>query len=292
MRLFELGHPDDIARQGRGHGFLFFALQMKQLAETLFGITSRIIHDRVALHLSGKHMKERQFARLRVNRLEHPGGKRRARVGAALDFLMGFRVGSGHTRTGGRRRQQVNHGVQHRLDAQSLAPGETQNGKNLAGRHPGAQSLSNVFCAQLLALKIACQEIIVCFGNRLDQFFTIVIGLTLEVSGNGLGRDFTLIALEHQGFHRQQVNHPPKAGLRADRHMNRGQGSLKRTVQSLDSRAEFPLLAVHPGQTHDARQLHILGPIPQPFGLNLELAGGAGDEDGAAHRLHGIAGVR
>ena len=64
MRLFELGHTDDIARQCRGHGFLFFTLQVKQLAETFFGITGRIIHDRVALHFSRNHMEERQFTRL------------------------------------------------------------------------------------------------------------------------------------------------------------------------------------------------------------------------------------
>ena len=148
------------------------------------------------------------------------------------------------------------------MDAQSLAPGETQYGKDLAGRHTCTQSLGNVLHAQLLALKVAGQEIIICFGNRLNQFFTIVIRLTLEVIGNDLGLDFTLIALEHQGFHRQQVNHPPKAGLRANRNVNRGQGSLKRAIQGIDGRTELPPLPVHPGQTDDARKLHILGPIP------------------------------
>jgi hypothetical protein len=198
---------------------------------------------------------------------------------AASVFLLVF-VDALHRRTVGRRRQQLDHAVEHGLHALVLERRAAEHGHDLDAQGALAQAGDDLRLAQLAFVEVLVHQLFIGFGRGLDHEVARLFGLRLEV-----GRDVAVLELgalrrdvPMDRLHLQQVDHALEAVLGADRHLHRHRIRAQARLQLLDDLVEVGAGAVHLVDERHARHRVLVGLAPHGLGLRLHAADGAQHE--------------
>ena len=170
-RVLEADHRVDVAGGRRVDGVLLVGVHLEQLADALLLALGRVDDLRAARHVTRVDPDVGELAEERVRRdLERQRRERLARVGRAHDDVLvvagTVALGGGHVE---RRREVVEHGVEHGLDALVLERGPAQHGVDLAGDGQRADAGLELLDGELLALEVLLHEGVVALRDALEQ---------------------------------------------------------------------------------------------------------------------------
>ena len=201
MRLLELGDSDHLPGQGRGDRLLFLAVQVEQMPQAFFRITSGVVHYRVAIHLARIDREHRQPAGWGVQRLEHASRERRGRVRRALDHFVRFGVRTAHRPTVGWGGQVIDDGIEQRLYPGSPQAGATQHREEAARHYSFTQALYEFLGADLLTFQVTGQEVVIHFSDCFDELVTVLLSFGLDFGWDVLLLHSAVVPLEERRSH-------------------------------------------------------------------------------------------
>ena len=221
------------------------------------------------------HQLERQRRELRAI------GRLAALVRAGIDVV---------TRNGpdiGRRRQVVEHGVEHGLDTLVLERGATEHRDQLAFDRSLTQRGLDLGQGQRFAFQKLLDQLIVHLGGGLDHLLA-PLGREIEQFGRALGMDDLLadIVLVESRLHRDQVDDSLEVAFRADVDLNRDRVRAQTLAHLLDDRQEVRARPVHLVDEREARHLVLVRLTPDRLGLRLNARDRAEDRDRAVQNTH------
>ena len=228
--------------------------------------------------------QERHRSEERVGHdLEGERGKGRVIARPSLFLLVLVAVDdSDHRRQIGRRRQVIDHRVEHRLHAFVLECGaeHDRNDLDLEGRgaHRPAQHVGRDLGA--LPFEVELHDLLVMVGELLDHLVAIAGGRFAQVGGNFLDAELgaeTILVPDHR-LVLDQVDHAGELFFRADRDLQRNRIGLELLADLLDHAREVGADAIHLVDERDARHPVLVGLAPYGLGLRLHAA------DRAEHR--------
>jgi hypothetical protein len=264
-------------------------VHLDDTADTLFLALDRVV-DRVALlEDAGVHAHEGQLADEGVgHQLERQRRQLLFVVGLAVDRLLVF-VDAGDRRDFDRRGQEVDHGVEHALDALVLEGGTAQHRLDFGRQGTGTQAGHDLGFGQVTFFEVLVHQLFVGFGSRLDHLLAPFLGLSLQ-----LGRDVAVVELHALGsfvpvdrLHLDEVDHALEVLFGTDRDHDRDRVGLQtqtHLVIDLEEVGTGTVHLVHEGQT---RHLVLVGLTPHGFRLRLHAAHGAVDHAGTVQHAHG-----
>ena len=187
-----------------------------------------------------------------------------------------------------RRRQVVDHRVQHGLHALVLEGAAAQHRHDLVGHGAGAQALLDFLFAQRLAGQVFLEQRLIGLG-RLSTIFAPGFGLGLHVRRNVPILEAHALAgiIPDDGLHLDQIDHALEMILGAHRQLDR-HGVAFQALDDLALHAqEVRAHAVHLVDEGQARHLVLVGLAPDRLGLRLHAADGVVHHDGAVQHAHG-----
>ena len=187
-----------------------------------------------------------------------------------------------------RRRQEVDHGVQHALHALVLEGGAAQHRLDLVGDGALAQTGLDLLFGQIAVLEVLVHQVLVGFGRGLEHLLAPLGSLFLQV-----GRNVTVVELHalrglipDDGFHLDKVDHAFELVLGADGddhgHGIGAQAQLHLVIDLVEVRAGTVHL-VHEGQTG---HVILVGLTPDGLGLRLHAAHCAVHHAGTVQHAH------
>ena len=183
----------------------------------------------------------------------------------------GPRVGPGDRRDVERARQEVEHRVEHGLDALVLERAPAQDRHDPRGQRAGAYCADDPIRGDLLALEEAVRDLIVQIGERLDQ--ALVPG---GCFGGQLGRDLPHLDLVSQvvaigdRLHVDQVDHAAERVLGTDRQLQRDRVGAQPVLDHVDDVPEVRAGTVELVDEAEARHAVAIGLAPDRLGLRLD----------------------
>ena len=206
-----------------------------------------------------------------------------------LCFVLRVGVDTGDRRNVERRRQVVDHGVEHRLHALVLEGGAADH------RHERRLFLADRFDAALaqaglelglgdrLAAEILLEQLVVGLADLLDQDVVVRLGV-----GQHVGRDVLDVVIGAHGLvlvderlHAHQVDDAPELVFRANRQLNRDGVALQLAANLRQRLLEVRADAVHLVDEADARHAVLVGLAPHRLGLRLDTRHGVEHRDRA-----------
>ena len=172
-----------------------------------------------------------------------------------------------------RRRQVIDHGVQHRLHALVLERATAQHQVGLGTDGQLAQRTLDLLDRQCLAAEVLLQQRLVGLGDGLEQLGAVLVGLLLK-----FGRDVDgLVGLAelglappHLGLHLDQVDNAFEVALGADGQLDRNDVGAQPVFHGLDREVEVGADLVHLVDETDARDVVLVGLPPNLLGLRLD----------------------
>ncbi len=183
-----------------------------------------------------------------------------------------------------RRRQVVDHRVEHRLHALVAEGGAENHRRNRHLECGGANRGANLVGLGRLAFEIKLHDVLVVIGERLDHLVAVSRGLLLQV-----GRDpFDAVAraepilVPNQRLAIDQIDQPGELFFGADRQMQQQRRRLELVAHLLHDALELRADAIHLVDKCNPRHAVLVGLTPDGFRLRLDAA------DRAEHRDRAI----
>jgi hypothetical protein len=141
-------------------------VQLQQAPDPLLGALGRVEDVGPRLERAGVDAEERELPDEGIGRdLEGECRERLARVGRTRDFSVASGIEAGDRRHVERRREVVDHPVEHRLDALVLQRRPAQHRHQLVGQRGRAQRAAQLIRVDLLALQELVGDVVVVIGQ-------------------------------------------------------------------------------------------------------------------------------
>ena len=197
------------------------------------------------------------------------------------------RLGALRRRDVERARQEVDDGVEHRLDALVLERRAAQDRHEVERQRAGAQRDLDLVLGDVFAGEVLLHQVVVAGGDGLEQLLAVLGGLLGHV-----GRDLDLVPLgaellvvPDQGLHLDEVDQADErlVGLRAtgaDGQVDDGRGGLQAVLDHVDGAVEVGADAVHLVDEAHPRDLVLVGLTPHGLGLRLDAGDRVEHRDG------------
>ena len=215
--VLEAGQRHDVA----GIGFLdvlaVIGVHQQHAADALLLVFHRIDQRGAGFHLAGIDAGEGERAHERVvHDLEGQHGQRRGVVWRPRRFLAGLDVDALDRRHVERRRQIIDHRVEHRLHALVLEGGAAQDRHEHVVHGALADHRLDRVLAGLGALEIFLHHALVELDRLLDQLLAIFLGLSQQIARNVLVMEggAERLVVPHHRLHAHQVDDAPEARTR------------------------------------------------------------------------------
>ena len=274
----------DVAGLGGIHRVLLVGVHLEDLADAFLLALRGIEHVVARLHNARVDTHEHELAVERVGRdLEDEGRERIVEGGLAVD-LDGFvgRIEANDRRNVLRARQVVDDGVQHRLHTLVLERRTAQDRIGLTADGQRADALADLLFRKLAALEELLEQLLIGFGDLVEQLGTVLLGAVLEVvrdvHGVVVGAHVVLDVVPDVGLHADQVHNAGEVVLSADRQLHDERGGTQLLLDGVDRVVEVSAQLVHLVDEADARNAVLVGLTP--YGLGLRLNAFLAVEDG------------
>ncbi len=203
--------------------------------------------------------------------------------GFARDVFAVFRIDALRLGSIQRRRQEVHHRVEQRLDALVLE-GRTQNDrKQLQRDRRLAQRLPQFFGGDFLAFQKLVQDVVVVLGNRLHQLSMECFRLLLQFGGDRLGDIFRAhgLVVPDDRLHVDQVDHSTKLVFLSDRNLDRDRLGVEALANGVDGMLEIGTHLVDLVDEANSRDAVFICLPPYFFRLRLHAVHGVKHRDRA-----------
>ena len=222
--VLEAEAGDDVAGVGHVDVLTLVGVHQQDAAEALALLLDGVV-DLVALVDRARVDAEvRQLAERVGDDLERQRGERRLVVGLARDVLVAAQVRAVRRRDVERARQEVDDGVEHRLDALVLERRAGEHGHEVAGERADADDLLEVGLGQRLVAEVLLEHLVVLAADRVEQLVAPLVGLGLLAGGDVLFavRGALVVAVPDEGLHLHEVDDTGEVALGADRQLDDG----------------------------------------------------------------------
>src|SRR6266571_247079 len=282
--LLETLYGDDVPGLRAGALLPLVGVHLVDLADPLLAVLGRVDHWRAAFERAGVHPDVGQLAEVLV-RLDLEGqrgeGLARRRLAQHGRLAVGRRTLV--RRQVDRRRQEVDHGVEHRLDALVLERRAAQYRVGLADDRGAADAGLDVLGRELLALEVALHDGVIDVRERLDELLAVLGGLLGEVGRDLLDRiilAFLGLAAPGQRAHPDQVDDADEVVLVADRQLEYQRRGVEPVDHHLDAAEKVGAGAVQLVDEAHPRDVVLVGLPPDVLGLRLHAGHAVVDRDG------------
>jgi hypothetical protein len=210
-------------------------------------------------------------------------------VGVAHDDLLlvtrVVRLNGGHVQRGG---EVVDDGVEHRLDAAVLERRAAEHRVDLAVDRELANGALDLGDGELFAGEVLLHEVVVGFGDGLEEELAVLGGLVDEVGRDlfdgvlGAHLDVTLgVAAPGQCTHLDEVDNTFEGVLGADRQLDDERLRAEALDDRVDGVEEIGAELVHLVDEADAGHVVLVGLAPDGLGLGLNALLAVEHGDGA-----------
>ncbi len=263
-------------------------VHLQQAPDAVFLALDRVVDGVAGIQHARIHPDERELADVRVgHQLERERGELLAVVGLAegLGFAV---VHSLDRRDVDRRRQVVDHRVEHRLHALVLERGAAQHRHDLARDRALAQAVLEVLEREVTLLEVLVHQVLVGFGGRLEHLLAPLLAGVEE-----LGRNLRQLELHSLGrvvpddrLHADQVDHAGERVLGTDRHLDRHRVGAQTRAHLIVDLEEIGADPIHLVDEGEARHGVLVGLAPDRLGLRLHAAHRAVDHARAVEHPH------
>ena len=245
--------------------------------------------------MSGVDADEGKLTDERVGHdLESQGRKRRLVVGGAFNFFPRVRVNALNRRNIERRRQIVDHGVEHGLHALVLEGGAADHREDLHLQRRAAQRSLQFGFANGFAFDVLVHQLvlIVVFDDGFDQDLMVGGGFLLQLFRNLL--DLILgaqaLVIPDDRLHGHQIDDALELVFLADGQLNGNRAGIEALADGVDGMLEVGAHLVHLVDEANARNAVLVGLAPNGLGLRLDamhgIEHGAGAVEHAQRALH------
>ena len=209
-------------------------------------------------------------------------------LGPRVDRLVAAHVGALGGRDVERRRQVVDDGVEHRLDALVLERRAAQHRHEVEGERAGADGALDVGLGDVVAGEVLLHQLVVAAGDRLEHLLAELVGLIDHV-----GRDVDLVPLgaellvvPDEGLHLHQVDEADErlrrfGPARADRELQDGRGRVEAFLDHPHRAVEVGADAIHLVDEAEPRDVVLVGLPPHRLGLRFDTGDRVEHGDGA-----------
>ena len=204
-------------------------------------------------------------------------------VGWRTVGFLGLEVDALDRATINRGRQEVDDGVEERLNALVLERRAAENRVERATLHGGTNEPAQGSIVRLRAVQVGHHGIVVHLDRSFDQLAAILDSLILQ-----LGRDLFFavgsaesLAVPDDRLHLDEVDHALEVALRADRQL-KADGLAGHAVDDVGhALEEVGAGLVHLVDEHDTRNVVLVGLAPDGLGLGLDTLVAVENADGA-----------
>src|SRR5690348_1706108 len=249
-------------------------VHLQDAADALLLRLDRVVHLVARIERARIDAEERERADERIGHdLERERRERRAVIGRTAGFVLAL-VDALDRRTVGRRRQQFDHGVQHRLHALVLERGAAEHRHQVAGERARADARDDLFLGKVALFEVLVHQLFGSFRGRLDHVLARFLRLLDEIGGN-----VAVLELQALGFdvpvdrlHLDEVDHAFEVVFGADRHLHRHRMRAEARLHLADDLVEVGAGAVHLVDERKPRHAVLVGLAPHGFGLRLHAA--------------------
>ena len=225
-RVLEAEPGDDVAGHGRVEVLTLVGVHQQDAAEALAPLLGGVV-DLVALVDHARvHTEVGELAERVGDDLEGERSERRLLVGLAGDDLVTAQVGADGRRDVERARQEVDDGVEHRLNALVLERRAGEHRHEVTGERADADHVLQLGLADRLVAEVLLEDLVVLAADGVEQLVAPLLGLgqlsrvdvALVVDGA------LLVAVPHDRLHLDEVDDAGEVGLAADRQLDRPPG--------------------------------------------------------------------
>src|SRR5262245_32971912 len=264
--------------------FALVRVHLQQAADPLGALLGRVVDARSGAQHAGVDAEEGELTDERVGHdLERERAERLVVGGGTLDqrFLGLPRVDADDRRHVERRRQEVDHAVEQRLDALVLErrPADHRHERALAlvadrAVHARAERRLDFVFGDVFAVEVLLEDLVVGLADLFDQLLAVVLGL-FEHPGRNLADDVVGahgLVLVGDRLHLDEIDYADELVFRADRQLNRDRVGFELGADLIEGAREVRPDAVHLVHEADARHA-VLVRLP-PDGLRLRLDAG------------------
>ncbi len=287
--FFQANRGGDVACQ---HFLDFFALvgvHLQNPAQAFLLALDRVVDGVARIDLARVDAEEDQLADERVGHdLERQSGELFVVRGTARRFLVVV-VHAGDRRDVDRRRQEVDHGVQHTLHALVLERGAAQHRLDFAGDGTVTQALDDLGFGQFALFQILVHQLFVRLGSCLDHLLAPFVARVGQFS-----RDVHVVELgalaglvPDDRLHLDQVDHTLEGVFGADGHNDGNRAGLQAGLQLVVDLEEVRAGTVHLVDEGQARHAVLVSLAPDGFRLGLHATHCAVDHACAIQHAHG-----
>jgi len=273
LRVLEADARDDVARVHRVEILAVVRVHAQDAADPLLVAGARVQQLAALVEVAAVDAEVHELADVRVGHdLEGERGEGLTVVGLAVEFFLAFGIDADRWRKVHRRWQEVDDGVEQRLDALVLERRAVEDGHDLVGDRRVAERVAQILARDLFFADVLLEDRVAVVREHVDQKMAVFLGLLLEVVGDldNIPLRAELFVVPDERLHVEQVDDALVVALGADRQLDhRGRG-LETLVDAGEGREEVGAEAVHLVDEADARHAVLVGLTPHGLGLRLD----------------------
>jgi hypothetical protein len=266
LGLLELGDGADVAR----------ADVLVEVADALLGVRARVEHLVVAAQHALVDAEEVDAPRERV-------GLRLEDVGEELLVLVRLEgdVRKLHRAVLHRRGQVLDDRVEQTVRREVARGHAAGHREDVAVVRPVLQGVDDLVVGDGVALQVALHERLGDLAHLVHQLLAVLLGQRPQVvRDRDLPAVVAVVALVLVGAHVDEVDHPADVLLGPDRDLGGDDVPPERRLERVQRAEEVGPLAVEHVHEDQARDVELLGALPQPLGVDLDPHDRVDDEDG------------
>ena len=232
-------------------------MHLQQPADTLALVAADVEHLGTAFQPSRIDPDESQLSHVRIGHdFEDQGGEGSLVVGRPLFLGAAARDDPGDRRHVQRRRQVIHHRIQELLHPLVLERRPAQDQGEMQRLRASPQGRFQLGLVQLLAGKVAGEQLVALLAGGLHQLFPRGIRLFLELGGDGDFLELLVGAARFPavGLHPEKIDDPLEVFLFSQRNLNRDRPGVELGHHHPDATIEvgaLPVHLVHEGDTRD-----------------------------------------
>ena len=282
-RRLEADDGDDVACVDRLFVLAVVGVHLKDPANALLAALRGVEHGGALLKGAGVHTQVGELADERVaHDLESKSGKGLVVSCLALEGLAVLHVGTRGRTDVERARQEVDHGVEHRLDALVLESGAAQHGHGLAGDGDPPEGGVKIVRGDLLLTDVLLHDGVVEVRKDVDQLVASGLGCVDQAGRDLLVRPLLAHSLfPDERLHLAQVDHTLERAFGTDRQLHDCGTGLEPVADHVHGAIEVRADPVHLVDEADPRHVVLVGLPPHGLGLRFDTGDGVEDSDGA-----------
>ena len=219
-----------------------------------------------------------------VHDLERQRRERRLAVGRPRFHVARVGVHAGDGRDVERRRQIVDHAVEHRLHALVLERRAADHGEQLHRDGAGADRRLDLLGADLLLAEILLHQVLVHLGEPLDHLLPILLDLGEQIDRDLLGRERlaqAVVVAPDVGDLLDEVHDAAELVLTPDRDLDGHRMGAEPVLEHREAPVEVGADAVHLVHVDQTRHPVLVGLPPHRLRLRLHARHRVEDGDGA-----------